>query len=92
MPSYNATLELDTPASRIAGGRADRILAKLDGYHPVVAASLTGGTQLIITLPAPDLPTAALRAHRLVPGLAITRSTVEPSSRFDDDSSGVPGV
>lgn len=85
MPSWNATLELTTPARQVAGTRADRILANLADYHPVVTASASGRAQLIITLPAPDLPTAALRAHRLTADLPITRSTIESTTSFDNN-------
>lgn len=77
MQTYNAHLEL---ADQLANAEAAQLLTRLRGYQPVLAATARGRAELTITLPATDLPTASLRAHRLA-GLPITRSTIETTPR-----------
>ena len=82
MPSYNATLDLTTDIRDLAGEPADQILNQLRGHHAVIT-SHRGHGRVILTLPAPDIATAALRAHRLAAGLPITRSTFQTTTDFD---------
>ena len=88
---YNATVELDHPASVAEGAAGDRLLARFADHHPVLARSLLGRLDLILSLPALGVWQATATVRALVADLPVTRLTVESSADFDRRSeAGVP--
>lgn len=80
---YNATIELDTPAGEAAGPRGDQLLDRFADYHAVLARSLLGRVDLILSLPALGLWQATATVRALVADLPVTRLTIETSTDFD---------
>lgn len=80
---YNATLELDTPAATAEDTYGDDLLTQFADYHPVIARSLLGRVELILSLPAAGLWQATATVRALVSDMPVTRLTVERSVDFD---------
>lgn len=82
--SYNATVEVDT--RDFDEDLVDRVIDGLVGYSPAVSTAETGRMQVIVSLPATDLPQAARTAVAMVESAAGRRAVaveVMPTAEFD---------
>jgi excisionase family DNA binding protein len=80
---YNATVELDIPASQAGADYGDRLLDRFADHHAVLARSLLGRLDLILSLPALGLWQATATVRALIADLPVARLTVETSADFD---------
>lgn len=80
---YNATIELDQRADTAAGDYGDQLLDRFADHHAVLARSLLGRLDLILSLPAVGLWQATATVRALVHDLPVTRLVVETSADFD---------
>lgn len=83
MDMYNATVELGEPAEILAGARGGELLDRFADHHAVLARSMLGRADLILSLPAESLWQAATAVRALVDDLPVTRVVVESSADFD---------
>ena len=83
MTSYNATVELDTPADDVTPEWGDQIIDRFLNWHPAIGVSVLGRAELIITLTAETLRQASEVVSSLTTGLDVVRTTIETTADFD---------
>ena len=83
MTSYNATVELGTPADEVTPEWGDQIIDRFLNWHPAIGVSVLGRAELIITLTAETLRQASEVVSGLTTGLDVVRTTVETTADFD---------